>query len=337
MKMHTLSLAAVPVALLLAGCAPAATPEPTFTSAPPPVPLPTTTPEPTPTPEPTATPTPALAPDSKQIAACQPDPTLSGESPYPAPTGPYQVGVTAFQLVDDTRPEPFTTDATDYRVVTIFVWYPAEVAGDAEPCSYTSTFDLENSDFDGLVALYAGDVDSTYRRLSAWTLVAYPDATAASDQPRYPVVIYSNILAGLPISQSSQFQELASQGYIAIDVLHTYGYPVDCCFKVNGVTINLGSHERLAGNDILFVLDQLAELDANQPANALPGRSGSHSCLCHAGEVRPMQRHKARPIISPSKALPMTATAIWCCGLNDAPQHHALCLAPLTGCGPLKS
>jgi hypothetical protein len=48
------------------------------------------------------------------------------DTPLPAPTGPYQVGVTSLTLIDETREEIFTKEKGDKRAVTVWVWYPAD-------------------------------------------------------------------------------------------------------------------------------------------------------------------------------------------------------------------
>jgi hypothetical protein len=234
--------------IVAVGCAPA-----TPTSAPP---EPTTSMPPTEAPPaPTATTAP---PAAKQITPCQPDPNLSGESPYPAPTGPYQVGVTAFQLVDPARPEILTGAQSNFRTVNIYVWYPAEDQDNTAPCSYTSTFSREHSRFDGYVNFYGIDPDAAYQRITEFSLYAVPDAAISDLQETYEVVVFSNWEAGIPVNQSSQLQELASHGYIVVDVIHTYG------------TSELIG-DRGAIDDLIFVIDQLAGLNADEPENQLSG------------------------------------------------------------------
>lgn len=229
----------------------------------------------TPLPQPTATPSPLPVPDSRQIAPCEPASFLASSSPIPAPTGPYQVGLTAFQLVDAARPEYYNTVENDYRIVTVFVWYPADAVDDAVPCSYTGTFERGNSSFD-LAAPGIEDDPSMFQRLSRWSLQAFPDAPVSEDQAIYPVVVYSNILSGLPINQSSQLRELASHGFIVLDVIHTYGYSVGRSgtgpVLVNGISLDARVHGSRSVEDILFVISQLVELDNNQSTSMLAGR-----------------------------------------------------------------
>ena len=56
--------------------------------------------------------------------------------PLPAPTGPHPVGRLSTELVDADRPEIYSTEATDRRELVLWVWYPAEPAGPAEPATY---------------------------------------------------------------------------------------------------------------------------------------------------------------------------------------------------------
>jgi hypothetical protein len=58
--------------------------------------------------------------------------TAQPDNPLPTPTGPYQVGVTSRQWVDTSRGEIYTADPDDNKVVTVWIWYPADVEEGAE-------------------------------------------------------------------------------------------------------------------------------------------------------------------------------------------------------------
>src|SRR5512139_2185385 len=68
--------------------------------------------------------------------AIPPPVTAQVADQLPTPTGPYQVGVTSRQWVDASRGEIYTADSNDNKVVTVWIWYPADVEEGTEPAPY---------------------------------------------------------------------------------------------------------------------------------------------------------------------------------------------------------
>ena len=200
------------------------------------------------------------------------------ESPLPAPTGLYPVGVFSLTLIDGTREEVLTSDSGDSRAVTVFVWSPADVPEGTAPNLNLSGFDSEHSALAELIRLCCAarkDTATVIEQLDNLRGHAFQDVPIARAEAAYPVVIYSNILSGVPINQAAQLQELASHGYIVIDVIHTFGYVPDVSrfpiLKLDGISIDYDAFEATASEDILFILDQLESMNANRPENRLSG------------------------------------------------------------------
>ncbi len=203
------------------------------------------------------------------------------ESVLPAPTGPYQVGVTSLTLIDGAREEIFTSEPGDSRAVTVFVWYPADVPQGATPSPYMNGFVPEDSGLEMVLGLCCADlqkpkdVASVVEWLNNLQRHAFQDVPISPTEAAYPVVIYSNIVSGMPIIYSLHLEELASHGYIVIDVIHTFGYGIALSGNnvvVNGVPVEYAAFETNANKDILFVLDQLQLLNSNNPENPFGGR-----------------------------------------------------------------
>lgn len=105
----------------------------------------------------------------------------------PVPTGPYAVGTIRYGWEDTGRPETFTPDPADHRKIAVQFWYP---------------------------------VDATDRYQPGSTPVE--EAPISKDQDKYPLVVFSHGAYGFRGSNTSTYQELASQGYIVASIDHTF-------------------------------------------------------------------------------------------------------------------
>jgi predicted dienelactone hydrolase len=199
--------------------------------------------------------------------AIVPPVTAQVDNRLPAPTGPYQVGVTSRQWEDTSRGEIYTADPDDHHMVTVWIWYPADVEEGAEPASY-----LENPGSYWAIGDLAKRLGTTRPAVmdyvSTLHVSAYQDAPVAAAEARYPVVVYFDPLSGLPINQGVQVQDLASHGYIVVSILHAYGFNVqfgdqlyigDAKFSYSFTdwTVN-------ALPDVSFTIDQLTTLNADE-------------------------------------------------------------------------
>lgn len=182
-----------------------------------------------------------------------------------APTGPYQVGVTVRQWTDESRDEVYTANPDDKHTVTVWIWYPADIADGATLAPYVQDPDNIPS-LDIFSMLLGVSTDELGDRLSSLQLAAYPDSPVAAAMPQYPVVVYFDPLSGLPVDQGAQVQDLASHGYVVVDILHTYGYPVTLGEQLGiGDALfdwSLVEWEKVALPDISFILDRLPDLNA---------------------------------------------------------------------------
>lgn len=143
----------------------------------------------------------------------------------PAPTGRYAVGTTYLYLVDRSREESFTEDKTDRRELPVQLWYPAERTDDVPLAPYLQ-------DAKKVGRRLAGDVRITekthlppfmFDHLAQVKAHSFPDAPLASEDLRYPVLIFSHGYAqGMASQNTVQMQELASHGYIVASITHPY-------------------------------------------------------------------------------------------------------------------
>lgn len=130
------------------------------------------------------------------------------------PSGPYAVGTRTFLLVDASRTEDDSPIDNGYRTMSIQAWYPAELTGKEARTTYIRR-DIRNemAQLGGPPAFYFGYLDliRTY---------AYWNARVARAAERFPVVIYSP--SGNASLHKILFEELASQGYVAVSISHPH-------------------------------------------------------------------------------------------------------------------
>jgi hypothetical protein len=124
----------------------------------------------------------------------------------PEPTGPYAVGRRRFDLVDESRDDPFARRRGVKRKLALSAWYPAVVDDGARRATY---------------------LPGAWRAVSwLWGLHgravrphAAEDALPASG--RYPLVIFSPS-ANPSHAYTALLEEIASHGYVVVGISHPY-------------------------------------------------------------------------------------------------------------------
>ncbi|MBZ0277932.1 MAG: hypothetical protein K8I60_17425 [Anaerolineae bacterium] len=133
-----------------------------------------------------------------------------------APTGPYPVGTTTLEMVDDSRPEVYPPDTTAHRDLVVQVWYPAAPEAGAAYRPYV---------VDNTGAFLAGTLSMPGFMFDYMRLLpshSYQDAPLADSPSPYPVLVFSHGFSGLINQNSVQMEELASHGYIVFSIGHPY-------------------------------------------------------------------------------------------------------------------
>jgi predicted dienelactone hydrolase len=183
----------------------------------------------------------------------------------PAPTGSYSVGTTRLHLVDASRPETFTVDATDRRELLVQVWYPAEPETGGDPAVYwvRPPFFLNHLRF-----------VPTHSTLGA--------PVARGDTP-FPVLIFSHgYFLGYVSQNAAQMEDLASHGYVVVSIAHPHealsvtfpdGRRVPFSWSHFGRILSLLPNQsellalmdeshRIWTEDTVFVMDELRRMNA---------------------------------------------------------------------------
>lgn len=193
------------------------------------------------------------------------------------PTGPYAVGRTAYHWSDETREEVHTPeDPDDVRELVVEVWYPAEPEPEADLGLYLQP---------PLAELFNQMHDTTGFPLIRANVVQ--DAPLASDEDVYPVVVFDPGFSIAPREYSMLLEEIASHGYVVFGIYHPYVsrltvYPdgrVIEPLSADRLASIWAPQERLDGEfehmwlpDMLFVLDQIAATNEDDPKGQFTGR-----------------------------------------------------------------
>lgn len=214
---------------------------------------------------------------------------------FPPPSGPYGIGTITYHMVDAERQEIFNIDPAARRELVVQVWYPARRDASSRRSPYLPDADVVTAAFARVHHL----PEFFLRHLKFVTTNAAEAAPMAGDSQTYPVLVYLAGLTGFRQMSTFQVEELVSQGYVvvALDQPHTAAsvqfpdgrqvamfplerlhpligaslMPADVAPVVNGRAVPEGIIRYLA-HDALFVLNQLAALNRNDPNGILTGR-----------------------------------------------------------------
>ncbi len=147
----------------------------------------------------------------------------------PAPTGPYTVGTTIMYIHED-RPEIYTDDPNDQRTIAIQIWYPmdeSDAGNDDTPViidadKYSAAFGAEFG-VPAFVMSHIGLMQS--HSVLQWNpnSAMQPDLFIQGTTETFPVVVGSHGWRGFRALHTTQFEALASHGYIAVGIDHPYG------------------------------------------------------------------------------------------------------------------
>jgi hypothetical protein len=188
----------------------------------------------------------------------------------PPPTGHRPIGVVDLHLVQTGRPDPWKPDRT--RELMVSVWYPAWVALDRPTAPWLAP---------GLAPVVARQAEQGFGLpadsvdLSGIRSHAEVGIPVEPTFHGWPVVLFSPGL-GVPRAMGTILvEELASRGYVAVSIDHTYETTVE--FPGGRVeptvlgdqtpeTMHTAIEARVA--DTLFVLDQLRALDRRHNPDA---------------------------------------------------------------------
>ena len=132
----------------------------------------------------------------------------------PEPRGPYKVGTESVYVATD-RDEIITKDPDDKRELVYKVWYPVE----ADASSLTCDKYVKRAGRIGFAVKY-GLPPASFNYLDKVKTFAYPGLPVADGQ--FPVLIFSHGYGSKATGYYALLTEIASQGYVIINMNHTY-------------------------------------------------------------------------------------------------------------------
>ncbi|MFI9329805.1 alpha/beta hydrolase family protein [Kitasatospora sp. NPDC052868] len=205
---------------------------------------------------------------------------------FPEPTGPFAVGTRVMQWTDPDRPETATPAPEDRRTVVVQLWYPAQQSPEGtRRARYLGRTEQEARTVSDALARYAGLPGFLVDGAPQARTHAVPDAPAASDGGRFPVVLFSPGLGGVRTQNTAWAEELASNGYVVAALDHPYDSAAVVLADGRTIGTEIAStgddaeDDRRAAEtagiraaDLSFVLTQLGRLDRGEIDGPLTGR-----------------------------------------------------------------
>ncbi len=178
------------------------------------------------------------------------------DAPELAVRGPYTIGVRTIELIHKDQVDVLNSkDSIDPhydRPLTLEIWYPAEVEGNAE----------ELVVYDQVMGLNG----NPKRPLIPFTFMgrAIRNADPLKESDSFPLVIVSHGYPGSRLLLTYLTENLASKGYVVVAIDHTESTYRDLA----GFQSTLLNRPK----DILFVLDQVAHLSSKEKDHFLFGK-----------------------------------------------------------------
>jgi predicted dienelactone hydrolase len=136
----------------------------------------------------------------------------------PAPSGPYPVGTTTYELTDPLRRELYS-GREEARRFQIQVWYPAEPGLSDERAPWMNHAEV----YAPAIASYIDLPSFFLDHLALVEIPAYKDSKVAITDDGFPIILFSHGWNGFNAQSSGQALQLASHGYVVVGVQHTYG------------------------------------------------------------------------------------------------------------------
>jgi dienelactone hydrolase len=199
----------------------------------------------------------------------------------PQPTGPYPVGTTSYEWVDEGRVDPYSGGP---RRLTVQAWYPAEVGAVGVRAPYFAHLDLAGP----VIAREFNLPTLLFNHFELVKTHSLEDAAIGGEAERFPVLLFSHGWTGIRGQSTFLMQELASQGYVVLSPDHTHGAAL-AVFSDGQVVLNYAealpsgvSQEeydrsaRLLGQtwagDLAFLLDQAERMDRGEVPSLFQNR-----------------------------------------------------------------
>lgn len=196
------------------------------------------------------------------------------------PNGPYAIGTATYHFIDEKREETLSEDPSDKRQLMVQIWYPAEPSEDKKIASYIpdlsslQTVLQQKYGFPGFLLDYLSSVNTH----------ASIKAKVSADRPKYPLLLFAHGFPGTRYTNTSQAEELASQGYIVACIDYAY-YSLATKYPDGKLALLTNNQPEMTDwdgwdhivsdiwvPDSIFVLDQMEKLNTKDPNGIFQGK-----------------------------------------------------------------
>lgn len=198
----------------------------------------------------------------------------------PLPSGPFGIGRIAFDWMDATRPDRFSSDPRAHRELMVYLWYPVAKTSKKATGTYLPGARAMDANPEVRQALQS-DYGANWPRIVSGAIYSHAqdDATVAKSKSGFPLLVFSPGMGGFSFGYTSLIEDLVSHGYSVAAIELTYnapvvfsdgrvvparresiprGLPPDEALRRMAAMAGTGITEGAA--DVRFVLDKLIEL-----------------------------------------------------------------------------
>ena len=133
------------------------------------------------------------------------------------PKGKYDIGTQVYFWTDNSRSEVYTTDPTDYRELMVQIWYPAQGGENYQKAPHVTFPEKAISS----IARTAG-LPTNFGKHGIQLTSNSVFGLLPIQNKQFPLILFSHGDGGLLNQNTSQVEELVSNGYIVIACNHTY-------------------------------------------------------------------------------------------------------------------
>ncbi|MDR3564233.1 MAG: hypothetical protein P4N59_22740 [Negativicutes bacterium] len=134
----------------------------------------------------------------------------------PAPSGPYRVGRSIFDWVDQNRTDPLADQPNLKRELAVWVWYPAQPDSSSKPAPYLPAAWAQARNKDQGIGIL---IESGLNRI---VTNSFADAPLASQSSSYPILMMQPGMGPSIPNYTVLAENLASHGYIVVGLNTTY-------------------------------------------------------------------------------------------------------------------
>ena len=186
-------------------------------------------------------------------------PTNRLVTPIPPPKGPYPVGTVSRLFTDPSRTNRYNINTNSSFMVQF--WYAAEPKAGQLPALY---FDRR------IAAILSSGLGGNATLKQNAVSYALPNVPMATNQARFPIVIFSHGYQLVRTSDTDVMENLASLGYIAVALDHADAlasvFPNGKIVQGNAPDLPIspernGTFLRGRTRDVRFILDELSRMD----------------------------------------------------------------------------